>query len=197
MNKKRKFFVVSLPRTGTTSILKMAKICGFNPKYCPHINFDPLLESSKVDFFSDTPVFSPGTIDYILLQKDVDPYFIYIDKNYLDILNSWKKTNLFYNYQHIVKTFNEHREDILSTILFDYESYTDAFGGNILTEDNYEDLFANHKNMVYRKILESDKPLLVYNFNSGWKPFCDFLGVDIPNEEIPILNKDTMFEGIN
>jgi hypothetical protein len=37
---------------------------------------------------------------------------------------------------------------------------------------------------------------LIYNFQDGWEPFCNFLGCDKPSVEIPHLNIETMFEKI-
>ena len=196
MIKDIKYFVVSLPRTGTTTLCKMGNIVGLNAKHCPHKQLSHFLKTNQYNFFSDTPIFTPSTIDIICVNKNYDSKFIFIDRDFTDIFQSWIKVNLFGNYLHIINTYNNNKDGISSSMLFDYESYVEAFDNKILNEVNYLEIFNKHKKMVIDKILGNDKPLLVYNFNDGWKPFCDFIGTDIPNVDIPILNKDKMFEQI-
>ena len=38
--------------------------------------------------------------------------------------------------------------------------------------------------------------LLVYEVKDGWEPLCEFLGVPIPNEDFPHLNKKENFKGM-
>lgn len=179
-----KYFVVSLPRTGTTSLSKMARICGLNPKHAPHYYWDRHLENNIFDFFSDTPVFSPSTIQKIIDNTNFESKFIFIEKDFTEIFESWVKMGLFYNYKGF---YGE-------TTNFDFVSYNDAFGNQELTEQNYEEIFSNHKKIVIDLIQKNNKPLLMYNFNMGWDPFCEFLQVQVPNEPIPTLNKNTFFD---
>jgi hypothetical protein len=38
--------------------------------------------------------------------------------------------------------------------------------------------------------------LLIYEIRQGWKPLCDFLGVQIPDEPFPRLNDSEVFEDL-
>jgi hypothetical protein len=38
------------------------------------------------------------------------------------------------------------------------------------------------------------KNVLMYNFEDGWVPFCNFTNTEIPKEDIPTLNKNKMFD---
>ena len=67
---------------------------------------------------------------------------------------------------------------------------------NFLDENNYEEVFHNHKNIVIDLVKKYNKELLMYNFKDGWKPFCDFLNVETPNKDIPWINKNKMFDKI-
>lgn len=196
MIKKTKYFVVSLPRTGTSSVSKMAHIVGLRQKHCPSNYFLQILESDNFDFFSDTPIYTPSTIDIICADEEQDVKFIFIDRDFDEIFKSWVKVNLYGNYLGIVEIYQNNRYDMSASMLFDYESYTEAFGGRVLDETNYNSIFSEHKQTVINKIIEYERPLLIYNFESGWKPFCDFVGVDVPNVEIPVINKNRMFEPI-
>ena len=191
-----KYFVVSLPRSGTSSISKMAYIVGMKQKHCPSLYFSHLLGRNDFNFYSDTPIYAPSTIDIICADEESDVKFIFINRNFKDIFQSWVNVNLYGDYLHILKMYNSNRNNMSPSMLLDYESHYDAFNGNILNESNYQEVFNNHKEMIINKIVGYNRPILIYNFESGWKPFCDFLGVNVPNVEIPIINKSKMFEAI-
>jgi hypothetical protein len=74
--------------------------------------------------------------------------------------------------------------------------YNDAFNGEKLTEENYKEVFENHKNTVIDMVKKSNSELLIYNFEEGWGPFCNFLNKEVPNKDIPWVNKGTMFDKI-
>ena len=188
-----KYFVVSLPRTGTTSICQMAKICGLNPKHAPLINFDIFL--GRYDFFSDTPIFCPSVINQIASDDTVNSKFIYIQRDFDIVFDSWKRVNLYRNYSGMILAKNKGNV-LKKSMQFDIDSYENAFDYKFLDENNYKEIFENHKKTVLNIIEESKKPLLIYNFEDGWKTFCDFLNVDIPEKDIPFLNKNKMFDSL-
>jgi hypothetical protein len=193
VNIPTKYFVVSLPRTGTTSICKMAKMCGLNPKHAPQMYFDNFLEKNDFDFFSDTPVFCPSVIRQLVSNEKIKAKFIYIDRDFDVVFDSWKRVNLYNNYSNMVSVKN--KGDTLSkSMQFDLDSYENAFDYNFLDENNYKSIFENHKKNIIDIIENAKKPLLIYDFNSGWESFCEFLNVDIPKDNIPILNKNKMFD---
>jgi len=196
MDKKNVYFVVSLPRTGTSSLSRMAKIIGLKQRHSPITSFTYLFNNNEYDFYSDTPIFVPSTIDMICANENIEPRFIYIDRDFSDVFKSWVNVNLFRNYQHMVEQYENNQENISNSMLYDYNAYNESFGDEILTEENYNKIFSNHKKTITKKISDYHKKLLMYSFDDGWKPFCDFIGVGIPDEDIPILNKNKMFEKI-
>eukprot|EP01084_Bolivina_argentea_P189405 325721_1 len=72
-----------------------------------------------------------------------------------------------------------------------------TFGGLIFDAKNSHYDFWNDEKMCkqkYKDWIEAVKKhvpkdkLLVFNVKDGYRPFCEFLGVDIPNEEFPHAN---------
>jgi len=179
-----KYFVVSLPRTGTTSLSKMARICGLNAKHVPHKYWKNYIDNNVFNFFSDTPIYDPTIVEQICSMDVVNSRFIYVNKDFTEVFNSWKRMGLLRNYENFYG--NEQN--------FDFISYDNAFDNNRMSEINYHEIFNNHKNKVLNIIEKHNKNILIYNFEDGWKPFCDFLGCDIPNEKIPKLNTNSFFE---
>lgn len=72
-----KIFIVSLPRTGTTSICLYLLDCGFkvaHTAYCDHV-------FEQADVIADTPVF----VDYsTLYHRYPDAKFVYLERSMLD-----------------------------------------------------------------------------------------------------------------
>ena len=182
-----KFFVVSLPRTGTTTLCEMAKICGLNPKHIPHQSYYSLIKGNEFNFFSDTPIFCPKIVEEICSFEDINAKFIFIERDFKEVFDSWKRVGL-----HRYYLIGSKAKDDL--ILFDRSSYNDAFGGVELTEENSNDVFQNHKNLIFDIINKNNKEVLSYNFKEGWKPFCDFLNVQVPNQELPHFNKGVIIK---
>lgn len=186
-----KYFVVSLSRTDTTSICEMSKICGLNPKHAPQMYFDSFL--GRHDFFSDTPVFCPSVITQIVSDDTINSKFIYIQRDFDIVFDSWKRVNLYTNYTRMFSG-KKSGEILKKSMQFDIDFYENAFNYKFLDENNYKEIFENHKKTVLNIIEKHKKPLLIYNFEDGWKPFCDFLNADIPEKDIPFLNKNKMFD---
>lgn len=189
------YYVISLPRTGTSSISKMSKIVGFKPQHPPHTSF--VHNWTGVygwNFFSDTPTFCPKNIEMVCNSDKVDAKFIFIDRDFKETFDSWVNVGLYGNYLNMLK-LNESGIGN-SSIKFDFDSYTDAFGGEILTENNYLSIFNNHKSKVLEIVDRYKKPILIYNFNMGWEPFCEFTNTEIPFEGIPHINKNKMYDKI-
>ena len=181
------YFVISLPRTGTRSICKMAKICGLNPKHVPHAGYHRQIISSSYNFFADTPIFCPSVIKNICNNIDINSKFIYIEKDYKEIFDSWNKIKLYRNYTNFVK---------INSDKFDYKSYKEAFNNEILTENNYKLIFQKHKNTVFEILNNYHKEYLIYRFDQSWDPFCSFINKPIPKEPIPHLNINSMEDKI-
>jgi len=192
-----KYFVVSIPRTGTKSLCRMAHECGLKFKHVPGFSFEDRFKDG-MEFFSDTPCYVPSFIEKICERNDFNAKFIYIDRNYDDIFNSWVKSDLYKNYIWLKNLYNneEKRKDMRYGMQYDYLCYNESFSNQELTKENYKEVFEEHKNKVFSTLQKHNKELLIYNFTDGWKPFCDFLGCEIPNVEIPKINSGQLFEKI-
>lgn len=188
-----KYYVVSLPRSGTSSICKMAKICGLKPSHSPLTFLKSKSLSNDFDFFSDTPVYSPIEIENILKYENIEPKFIYIKRNFNEIFDSWVRVGLYKNYKNMLSSKNDELNFFQK---FDLMSYRNAFSNKVLTKENCFEIFQKHKKNVFSIIEKNNNPLLEYSFSEGWKPFCDFLKVSVPNIDIPFLNKNKMFDEI-
>lgn len=194
---KTVYFVVSLPRTGTKSISKMAQILGFNIKHGFGDGFVTFFDRG-FDFFADTPSYVPSFIDFVCKSDKFIPKFIYIDKDFDEIYQSWNKVGLYKNY---VGMWNQYNDDEKKTTLsryslIDIQSYSESFSFEFMEENNYINLFQKHRDKIFEIIRKNNRDLLIYNFSDGWKPLCDFMNINTPNEVIPHLNQDTMFEKI-
>lgn len=191
------YFVISLPRSGTSSISRMANIVGLKSQHPPHQSFIHNWKGEwEWNFFSDTPTFCPKNVEMVCKSTEIEPKFIFIERDFDDIFNSWVNVKLFKNYQKLIISSNSDDGSFYSGMEFDLNSYDDAFGGEILTEENYKTLFQNHKNKVLSIVEEYNKPILIYNFEDGWKPFCEFTNTEIPTEDIPHLNNKKIYEKI-
>ena len=190
------YFVISLPRSGTSSISRMANIVGFKAQHPPHQSFVHNWKGQwEWNFFSDTPTFCPKNVEMVCQSTEIEPKFIFIERDFDDIFNSWVNVNLFKNYNKLIEASNGDSE-YHPSMEFDFDSYTDAFGGEILTEENYRTIFQNHKTKVLKIVEEYNKPILIYDFKDGWGPFCEFTNTEIPDEEIPHLNNKKIYEKI-
>jgi hypothetical protein len=88
----------------------------------------------------------------------------------------------------------------------DRDSYLEVFGEahvnpetnllqtNYWNSDQAKYFFNLHKTLV-TGIIPANQ-LLVYNFTQGWTPLCQFLGKEVPSEDVPQINKGTLFEKI-
>lgn len=187
------YAVISLPRTGTMSISKMAKIVGLNPQHTPLWSLDYQLKADEYNFFSDTPTFAPSYVKKMCELEDINVKFIYIEKSFRDILTSWKKVGLYNNYSTIINSDPEH---LKPGQLFDKKIYLELFGNTVLNENTFQYLFNMHKDNVVSLVKEYGKDLLMYSFDQGWGAFCELVGVPVPNVPIPKLNTNTMFDKI-
>jgi hypothetical protein len=186
-----KYIVMSLPRTGTKSICKMAEICGLKQKHCPLTYNLP----ENYIFFADTPCFSQNFIESLCSNKNNIEYkFIYIEKEYLKIFESWERLGLLKNYN---SWLSDEFEPVSIWQRIDSESYKNAFHNQKLSRDNCKEIFLRHKKECLDIIKKYNKELLIYKFDMGWSIFCDYIGYkNYPSIDIPTINKNTMFENI-
>ena len=181
----KRTFVISLPRTGTSSIALMAAQCGISSK---HVSTNWHEDIKRFNFLSDTPFFCPKVISELV--KTDECQFIYCKRNWESLYESWTRSKLSNNYAHFF------RPDVELSPLqqFDKDFYLDALGGP-LTNNNYREVFQRHTETVFDIV--GNRPLLEYSFEAGWEPFCEFMGVDVPSQPLPHLNRYTMCDKVN
>lgn len=174
------FFVTSLPRTGTTSLCKMAEICGLKSLHVlKKISFSDALDQGY-NFFADTPFYCPeflvGLLELGLKTEknnkleNIKVKFIYSHREQKSHENSISK--LLKKWQPPQKIYNP-----LS--LLDHLCY----------ERLNEKYIKNHYHFI-KKISSFYKiDILDYNFIEDWKSFCSFIERPIPNKKLPHENK--------
>jgi hypothetical protein len=191
------YFVVSPPRTGTKSLCRMAHECGYKFKHAPITTVENRLNDGH-NFFADTPCFVPSFVKKMCDRKDINVKFIYIEKDYDEIFNSWKKVNLYSNYTRMYDQYMDEnsRKNMNVVTLTDFLSLHETFSEVYMDENNYKKLFDDHKEKVLSIIKQKNKEVLMYKFTDGWESFCKFLDCEVPNSEVPHLNINTMFEKI-
>ena len=70
-----------------------------------------------------------------------------------------------------------------------------TFDGNFEDRRYAIEVFKRHNEEVKKHV--PPERLLVYEVNEGWKPLCEFLGVEIPEEKpFPHLNDTEAFKGM-
>lgn len=185
-----KFIVVSLPRTGTKSILQMAKRMGLVVHHAPNFQYVNLLK--RVDIMADTPLFRPSIISH-MVDTEPNMKFIYVTKTADAWVKSMMKVGLSDNYNRMFKDFKTHPGSFHPHMITDLDSLEEILGGPFNQIDALS-AFEKHEKDI-RRIIPQDR-LLIYNFSDGWKPFADFLGTKALEEEIPHLNQRTMTDKI-
>ncbi len=66
-----------------------------------------------------------------------------------------------------------------------------TFGGRLDDAEHCIAVYEAHCEKV-RSTVPAER-LLVYEVGSGWEPLCDFLGVEVPDEDFPRLNDGDLF----
>lgn len=183
-----KFIVVSLPRTGTKSLLQMAKFMGLEISHAPGPAFEGFL--GRADIIADTPAFRPS-----IIQDVVETYpevkFIYIQKLALEWVASMKKVGLSNNYNNMYNQFVNDPASLSPHNMADLESLMEVLDGEF-SDSRGVQMFRKHRRDI-RSIIPADR-LLMYKFNQGWESLAEFLGTQAPNVSVPHMNQDTMFD---
>jgi hypothetical protein len=186
-----KYFVVSLPRTGTKSLCKMVETLGIEYSHAPTVQFPRLLndKSSKIRMFADTPVYSPSYVETLVHNENYK--FIYIVRKVDEWKESFERVRLDKNYNELLSPsmkMNPYR-------ILDRDSLKDVFNDVPYDTTTARDMFLAHAARMF-DIIPKER-LLVYQFSDGWEPLCEFLDVPIPQDVVvPHINKNTMFETI-
>lgn len=179
-----KFVVVSLPRTGTTSICRMAEMVGMRGK---HISYAWRRDLAEFDLFADTPFFSPKVVEELANSKEWDCRFIYLKRSAESWLSSFDRVGLaraFRRYQ----TLSE--AELNSAERFDQPFYVDALGEEALGVEAFE----RHLRRVREIVQAAGRPWLEYGFEEGWEPFCEFVGKAVPDGPVPHLHQTGVYE---
>jgi hypothetical protein len=182
-----RYFVVSLPRTGTKSLCKMVETVGMKIRHAPSVHLHQLLNASDVQFFADTPLYAPSHIPHLLVN--VNHKFIYIDRDPDEWKNSFERVGLYDNYNSLLETPNRNVYQEL-----DKNCLAEVFSNEPYDTTTAIQAFHTHRQTVFDNI-PADR-LLIYRFVDGWEPLCSFLETDVPSEDIPHINKNTMFDAI-
>ena len=188
-NVNNKIFIVSLPRTGTKSLTKMLMILGYKASHCPSIRFEWELHANVNEVYADTPIYRPSLFGE--LAKNSSNKFIFIDRDIDSWLKSFETQKLHNSYLDYISRDDAklHRVSKL-----DRDSLVEVFQEPYYTSELAKVRFQIHREKV-EELIPPDQ-LLVYNFNDGWNPLCNFLGKQFPEIDIPHINKDTLFEKI-
>ncbi|RCW45725.1 hypothetical protein DFQ14_10226 [Halopolyspora algeriensis] len=62
-----------------------------------------------------------------------------------------------------------------------------TFDGRFADREHAIEVFERHNAEVQRSV--PAERLLVYRVGQGWQPLCEFLGVDVPDEDFPHVNE--------
>lgn len=187
--KTETFFVISLPRSGTKSLCKMAHILGLSYKHVPSVALPRMLNEGKTDLFADTPVYRPSF--FLNALENEKSKFIYIDRGVNDWIESFERVGLHRNYNSLLSLSPKHINQINR---LDRDSLYEIFNSDVYDRKLAMDSFDVHKKIIMDNIPQDR--LLVYNFSDGWPNLCEFIGKHVPTEQIPHINKNTMFENI-
>lgn len=169
------FFVVSLPRTGTTSMCRMADICGMKalhvlkkPKAEDYLLGDALADG--YNFFADTPFYLPEFLCGFLESGRRDVGFVYIHKD----REAWDRSlgRLYEKWRP--------RDDLNKKIVtMDHMSRNYMLNNPTIDEHHgYMVKLAGHYGVR----------MLDYRWGDGWPPFCDFVGASVPDLPVPHLD---------
>lgn len=177
----------SLPRTGTVSFCRMLQELGYKTNHAPLSKIHD--QAKEGTGFADTPSFVPSVVEWFS-NTDLPVKFVYIDRDFDSWFDSMtKSTNL-------LRTYSRLRNAPPSVLRpgqdEDMRYYGEVFGSFDFEWDGLRD-YIEEKFNEHRELMLSEKySPLVYKFNEGWEPLCNFLGLNIPDAPIPHLHKQSI-----
>jgi hypothetical protein len=166
----------------------MAKDVGLEVSHAPGPAYIPYL--NRYDFIADTPAFRPSLIRDVMDMSD-DVKFIYCMKDADSWVASMEKVKLSRNYNNMYTQSIDNPDSMNIHMQTDFYSLNEVLGGEFKVPEAQQ-AFELHRGVV-QELIPADR-LLMYDFNNGWKPLAEFMGVPIPDEEVPHLNETTMFD---
>lgn len=174
--------VTSLPRTGTTSMRQMLETLGYKSYHTPLDRIFELYGPGVA--FSDTPSYAPSVINHFIAMPESQTTYVYVDRDFDSWFDSMtKSTNLLLTQERMAaRPINE----LTDGQRVDVKYYAEVFGSFSSKGSGFRELmkirFNEHRERV--------KGLgLVYKFEDGWGPLCEYLGLNIPDDDIPHLHK--------
>ena len=172
--------------------MQMAKTLGFEIQHAPGNGFYGGF-LNRMDVMGDTPCFRPSVVEDMLKKSD-DIKFIYLEKDDGQAwVESMVKVGLHRNYNNMYGQRESDPSSLNVHNKIDLESLEEVLGGPF-NEETAQDAYAQHRNKII-EMVPADR-LLIYSFDQGWGPLCEFMGKDVPETDVPHLNKDTMFDNI-
>jgi hypothetical protein len=183
-----KFFIVSLPRTGTKSLCKMVETMGMTFKHVPSTALDRIMRLNEAEVFADTPVFTPSVFKELV--EDASNKFIYIDRPIDEWIDSFERVGMPGNYMAL------HTDKIAPNCVnkLDRSALEEIFDNQDYTSDVARTAYNTHRDQVMT--IPVDR-LLIYKFSDGWAPLADFVGRTVPPEaDVPHINQNTMYDAI-
>ena len=165
------YIVTSPPRTGTTSVCKMAEMCGMKPMHVLRGSFRKALEEGHV-LFSDTPFYVPEFLCGLLESLNCKVKFIYCHRDADEWRESMKRLEGIWRPGKL-----KNRLGALNDLCYEY------MDSDLFIERHYKNI---------KKVSEAyGVQMLDYRFGDGWAPFCDFVGKPEPDVEVPHMNNKT------
>jgi hypothetical protein len=171
----------------------MMKQLGFGTNHVPGPGFESFMTTRKdVEVLADTPMYQPSVVQSVVNRSD-EVKFIYVDKTARAWVDSMLKVGLQNGHISNARLVKEDRASPHNKI--DYEAMYEVLESDEFIEEDAIEAFNRHKAKI-EAIVPAGR-LLVYNFTQGWEPLCNFVGKEVPDGDLPHLNKDTMFDPVN
>lgn len=166
-----KFFGISLPRTGTSSLNRaMTSLVSSCRHYMDKRTFEGTIDTWR--FANDFPI--------SLWYKDLDKRFpgsgfIYPNRNVEEWLDSyeihWSRTG------HLtIQNWDEYNMEVFGTLKFDRKTFRDAF---LRHQDEVFSYFHNRDDLLVLDMPYTDR---------AWKQLCRFVGVAKSDRSFPNIN---------
>ena len=169
---RQKVFCIGLGKTGTTSLKEALRILGYRLIRLPLdwkgiTDFDAALPGVSAAMFPELDAAYPGS-KFILTLRDVDGWLKSIERDM-----GLKRG--------VDRERRAEREKIL----------TMKYGRTTFDTEAFRAAFHEHEAKVRKYFEGRPDDLLVLNVttSAGWEPLCDFLGVPVPDEAFPNVNK--------
>ena len=180
---KEPVVLISLPRTGTTSFCIMLQKLGYQTSHAPLMKYKELLKPGWG--LGDTPMFAESIIQDVVSQP-INAKLVYIDRNFDTWFNSMtRSTTLLQTHARLSKS--QHIEYDGQDI--DVKYYGEVFGFFEYARPDLKD-YIRDKFYAHREMCLSHNPFIYSLENKdGWEPLCEYLGVEVPDGNIPHLHK--------